>query len=315
MAALDGRALRGWTPVRIASTGNAVDWAIVDGPFTEPFFEQTADRAMRHPFNAVFARTTPRSVLDDFADEPGAEPAGFVFHMSRCGSTLIAQMIARLESALVLSEAQPFDALLRAAPASNDRDDALLRSLRGAVRALAANHPDRRPVVKFHAWHVLRLPALARAFPAVPWAFVFREPRAVLRSQERAPGAEVSGALDPAHLGVELDGTLQPLDSTARVLAVFCEAALRHAAIGRALFLDYETLPEAVFSRLLPFFGLAVSPAERDTIREVAARDPKRDGGFSAEAFPKADRRIDELASRWLDAPYAALRARATAGV
>jgi hypothetical protein len=96
---------------------------------------------------------------------------------------------------------------------------------------------------------------------------------------------------------------------------VFCEAALRHAAIGRALFLDYETLPEAVFSRLLPFFGLAVSPAERDTIREVAARDPKRDGGFSAEAFPKADRRIDELASRWLDAPYAALRARATAGV
>ena len=172
-----------------------VDWAIVDGPFREPFFEQTADRAMQHPFNQVFTRSTPLRALEALhAQEPGIAPTGFVFHMSRCGSTLIAQMLAQLSATIVLSEAQPLDALLRLRQQGVD-EEALIGWLRAMVSALGRpRFGEQRLFVKFHAWHVLELPLIARAFPGVPWVFVFREPRAVLRSHARIAGAEA----DPA---------------------------------------------------------------------------------------------------------------------
>jgi hypothetical protein len=36
-------------------------------------------------------------------------PDGFVFHMSRCGSTLVAQMLAVVPDHVVVSEAEPLD--------------------------------------------------------------------------------------------------------------------------------------------------------------------------------------------------------------
>src|SRR6266542_3419017 len=45
--------------------------------------------------------------------QPGLSPSGFIFHMSRCGSTLISQMLAALPQNIVISEAGPIDSLLR----------------------------------------------------------------------------------------------------------------------------------------------------------------------------------------------------------
>ena len=44
-------------------------------------------------------------------------PSGFIFHMSRCGSTVISQMLAALAEHVVVSEAGPIDALARGPPA------------------------------------------------------------------------------------------------------------------------------------------------------------------------------------------------------
>src|ERR1700761_789689 len=61
--------------------------------FTEPFFERTVRACLEHPFTVAFRQ---ESRLDDWdAGELGAgsmRPSGFIFHMSRCGSTLTAQM-------------------------------------------------------------------------------------------------------------------------------------------------------------------------------------------------------------------------------
>src|ERR1700688_4974837 len=103
MAAVD---LDGWTPVRVYANGGepVVEWALVDGPFADPFFEQTANRAMEQPFNAAFARRTPIAALEErHRNAPGLAPAGFIFHMSRCGSTLIAQTLAHVCAKILLS--------------------------------------------------------------------------------------------------------------------------------------------------------------------------------------------------------------------
>src|SRR6185437_13560164 len=94
-----------WVPaqVRWTAAGPVVDWChLGDLRFIAPFFEQTIDDAMAHPFNLLFARSTP---LADIAHhEPELRPAGLIFHMSRCGSTLVSRMLAALPRNVVLSE-------------------------------------------------------------------------------------------------------------------------------------------------------------------------------------------------------------------
>jgi hypothetical protein len=318
LASVNAASLRGWTPVWVSANGTEpeVEWAVVNEPFTDAFFEQTTDRAMRHPFNQAFARRMPLRVLERFdADAPGIAPAGFVFHMSRCGSTLISQMLAQLSSTVVLAEAQPLDALLRLRRRGVD-DATLIGWLRGMMSALAQPRAgEQRLFVKFHAWHVLELPLIARAFPAVPWIFVFREPRAVLRSQARIPGAELDpSSTSPAFVGLDFTEAVRigPAAYGARVIAAFCEAALRYADCGRSAFVEYTSLPEIVVSGVLGFFGVETTADELQRMRETAPRDTKGDGVFR----PRTDDRddggtIDSLAAEFLDAPYAALRAAA----
>ena len=311
--------LRGWTPVWVRARGGepSVDWALVDGPFRESFFEQTADRAMRHPFNAAFARRTPLSVLEGFSEKvPSIEPAGFVFHMSRSGSTLIARMLAQLADTIVLSEAQPLDAVLRLRARGVD-DDTLATLLRGVVSALAQpRYGERRLFVKFHAWHVLALPLIARAFPDTPWVFAFREPGAVLRSQSRIAGAELDPALTPpAVLG--LDGAeiarIGADEYGARVIGALCDAALGHAQRGRSAFVDYDTLPTIVLSKLASFFGVDPCEEEAHRMRAIAQLDAKNTSRtFHQRSDGPLSDDLAHLAARFLDPPYAALRAAAT---
>jgi hypothetical protein len=318
LASLNAASLRAWTPVWVSanSAEPAVEWAVVNEPFTDSFFEQTSDRAMRHPFNQVFARRTPLRALERLgADAPGIAPTGFVFHMSRCGSTLIAQMLAQLSATVVLSEAQPLDALLRMR--GRGVDDATLTTwLRGMMSALGQPRAGQhRLFVKFHAWHVLELPLIARAFPGVPWLFVFREPRAVLSSQARIPSAELDPAMtSPAYLGLDFAEAVQmePDAYAARVIAAFCTAALRNAGAGRSAFVEYAALPEIVVSGVLEFFGVRAEPDELRRMREAARLDTKGEGAFRPRAAEQhGTGTMDSLAAEFLDTPYAALRAAA----
>ncbi len=314
MAAVD---LAGWTLVRVyANRGEpVVEWALVDGPFADSFFEQTANRAMQQPFNAVFARRTPIATLEErHRNAPGLAPAGFIFHMSRCGSTLISQTLAGLSSTIVLSEPQPLDAILRlrgATPAVSE--ETRVGWLRAMTSALGQpRDAEQRLFVKFNAWHVRELPLIARAFPGVPWIFVFREPRDVVRSQQRSPGAEfVAGSMNPALVGLAAGDlhTLSPDEYGIRVLAAFCDAALRAKGIGRGAFFDYAGLPDATLSAVPAFFGISPTPVEMSRMSDATKRDAKN----PAQTFRQRPQEplpadVERLIERWLDAPYAALR-------
>lgn len=307
--------LRTWTPVHVAirSGPPTVLWARVDDLSADPFFEQAADRAMRQPFNALFARRTPLDVLDDLADAATENPpTGFVFHQSRSGSTLIARMLMQLEKGVVLSEAQPLDALLhlrRHAP-----DAVTPRRLRAMISALARAFGDRRrAVVKWNGWHALELPFLRSAFPDVPWVFAFREPRGLLESQERMLGPEaMPGTIDPRLLGITDPAELAADDYVARFLAGLGETALREGTDGGA-FVDYASLPKTVFTQILPHFGIAPNAAEIAAMRAVTARDAKQPSAAFTPRTVAADPDRDAMARRWLDPLYVQLRARAAA--
>ncbi|MGY2046549.1 sulfotransferase family protein [Methylobacterium sp. JK268] len=282
----DPAALAGWTPFRTgwADGTLTLDWChLGDRRPTAPFFFETIAREIGHPFNAAFQQ---RSRADGLAARaPGLPPAGFIFHMARCGSTLCAQMLAADPTSLVLSEPGPLRGVLEAGwiPALDPaRVDAWLS---GTLSALAQPRfpGEARAIVKFMAADVLDLPRLQRVFPAVPWIFLYREPLEVVASQVRQAGADtLPGRIDPARLGIDPADlfTLEPSIYQLKVIAALGRAALDDLdrAPGRGLVLRYDDLPEALFTRVLPHFGLEPDAATRAAMRAAAGRDAKAPG-------------------------------------
>ena len=190
--------------LRHSVSGLRVDWCYMGGRrLADPFFDQTVNQCFRHPANVLFQHETPMSALGELHERSvGLAPSGFIFHASRCGSTLVSQMLAALPENVVISEAGPVDAVLRSQmrnPAISEEQRVLwLRWLLNALgqRRFAA---EKRFFVKFECWQVLLLPLIRRAFPDVPWIFLYRNPVEVMVSHQNRMGPQmIPGALEPA---------------------------------------------------------------------------------------------------------------------
>jgi hypothetical protein len=318
--------LEGWIPIRLyrEEGRHLVDWCYLGTRrFREPFFEQTVEQCLHLPFNLLFRRQTPVEVLADWqAARPGLEPTGLIFQMSRCGSTLVAQLLAVLPQNVVLSEANPIDEAIRAP--GHVGDEQRVAWLRGVVSALGQRRrpEDRHLFIKFDVWHTLDLPLLERAFPGVPWVFLYRDPVEVLVSHLTNRGRHtVPSLVSPAIFGIEGDAALRMSaeEYTARVLGRICQAALdRRQQTGRGLLVNYAQLPEAVWTTMADLFGTAYSAEDRERMRQAARFDAKNPClFFAADTTDKecrATAAVRRAADTWVRPVYDRLEALREAG-
>jgi hypothetical protein len=297
-----------------------VSWShLGDRPLREPFFEGDVRRSLMRPFNQLFRIATPIARLADRSRaNPGLMPSGFIFHMSRCGSTLVTRMLAALAENIVISEASPIDTVVQARCARPDLTlDEQARWLRWMVGALATPRAgERYAFIKLDCWHTLALPLFRQAFPDVPWVFLYRDPVEVLVSQLAMPGAQmIPGMLGPDLCGLAPDyDPNRPEDYYARVLAEVCQPVLRHCSAGQALLINYRELPEAVWTAILPHFGIAVSEGDRADMTAAARNDAKvPDLEFAGDSRSKqqaATAATRAAADKWLGDIYAELETR-----
>jgi hypothetical protein len=264
-----------WTPIRVDFSGSVptVDWAdLSEERFVEPFFDETVARWMSGPQAKPLVRTG-LDALVALDSEPTLEPAGMIFHLSRCGSTLVSRLLCTVPGVVVLAEPAPLNALLRLDHSLVD-DATLARLVRLVVRALGRRrHADeRRLVLKCTSWNIRRRAVLAAAFPDTPWIWVQRDPVHVVASllaeppgwlglQARPLGAARLFGLDPATVLA-----MSPIEFAARVLGSMLDAAAADPD-GRLL-VDYADLPAAVWQRVAPHFGLQADAATADGMLE-----------------------------------------------
>lgn len=273
--------LRRWTPVRFywRQAQPFVDWAQTEGVrFTDPFFEQTVALCLQHPFNLLFRPQTPVELLGELAAQrPGLAPDGFIFHLSRCGSTVIARMLGALPQNVVISEAQTIDSILRARfynPAVTNEQQ--IDWLRWLVSVLGQRRTgvEQHYFIKFDGWHTFALPLIRRAFPNVPCVFIYREPLAVLVSHGRQVTSwMMPGHLPPQLLGLDMNSVLSLTleEYCARMLAQICATASEQARAWPLLLVNHDELPDVVTDKLLDHFGIAYTPAELDSMRAPTA--------------------------------------------
>jgi hypothetical protein len=300
-------ALPDWVPIGIdaGAPGPLVEWCDLGGAaFAHPFFTQTIEQARKEPHSTTTVWTPVDVLIAQASAHPGIAPAAFIFHTSRCGSTLVSQLARALPRTVVISEAPPIDELIRAAAPRAERI-AWLRALIGAL-GQPRRAGDRLFFVKFDAWHVLDVPLVQEAFPAVPCVFIYREPAEVIASQMRMPGSYLlPGALDASIAG------LSAAEATAAGREEYCARVLRRiystgaelAAEGRLSLLNYGEFPEAAIARVLDWAGLSNDPDARRVLADVALLDAKTpvmpyDGESAARRAPS--RRASEAAERFV---------------
>ena len=318
---MDVGQLAGWTPIRFywEEAFAMVDWCYTgERRFTDPFFYQTIDRCLRHPFNALFRHQTPIETLRESAEAHACvPPTGFVFHLSRCGSTLLAQMLSALPRNVVISEAAPIDSILRSRLHNrNVSDETRAEWLRWMISSLGQRRSgdEKHLFIKFDSWSILDFNTIRRAFPDVPWIFLYRDPVEILVSQIRRRGAHmVVGGLEPELLGMDYPSILQmePTEFCARALAVVCAAALEHRDGGR--FINYHQLPDVAWSSLLDFFHVEYTSAEADRMRHASRLDAKNPSmrfvDDTAQKSQEASPQVREMSDRWIKPIYERLEA------
>jgi hypothetical protein len=221
----------------------------------------------------------------------GNAPAGLIFHVARCGSTLIAQLLKQAGMLVVYAEPLPVNEIL-VPPQRHSRNE-----LVGALRSLAdafARHAGRPYVLKFSSWNTLFCDIVTEAFPDTPWVLSLRDPVEVGVSLLREP---------PGWLG-DRAGTASPFPAiidpgtasasreeyVARLYGTFCDAACRLDP-ARGKLVRYEALPGSVWEVVAPHFRFAIDAGQRQRMAKAARIDAKapigRAAAFTGDAATK----------------------------
>lgn len=317
---------RNWLPAALVPAAGqlAIDWVhFGDAPLHESFFEDSLRRAKRRPINALLKVCTPLGTLGNRPPpDATAAPDGLIFHMSRCGSTLVSQMLAAMPGSIMVSEAPPLDAIVQLVHSHPEAPlDQRVTLLRGMAAALGRDRFGNRRhyVIKTDSWHSLALPLFRAAFPDTPWVFLFRDPTEVMVSQMRMRGSQtVPGTELDAVFAIPDPHSLSTEDYIARVLNRVTQAAVDHAEIGGGLFVDYADLPYAVERRILPHFGIEADPEGLAALRAAATWDAKAPSfAFEPDAENKrrsASDAVRAASETYLSGPHHHLKALAARG-
>ena len=296
-------------------------WMNMEGvDLAEPFFQQTVDRLRSvHPDRReTFIEFDTLVQLEKTFEN--VAPTGFIFHSSRCGSTLLSNACRALNGSIVLSEPPAVDKLIARFITDTDEQGtkAMLYSvfLRAAMNALAQRRTEheRYLFVKFACCSTSQIERIQRIWPNVPWVFLYRDPVETIVSNMRH---RPSWLMDDDHrvLASIIDSTPEAVahmaaeELCARSIAGFFSTAHR-VANDRALLLNYNQLSTAEISNVLSFFGVEPAVAEMETIARQSQIYSKAASGalaFVADAETKqqlATGAIREAAERWANKPY-----------
>jgi hypothetical protein len=264
-----------WTPIRfdLSTSTPTVDWADLSAErFVEPFFDQTVGRWSTGPHAKPLVRTG-LDVLLALDQEPSLDPAGMIFHCSRCGSTLVSRLLSTVAGVVVVAEPSPLNALLGLDPARVD-GATLVRVVRLLVRALGRRrHGDEQHLVlKCTSWNIRRQEILTAAFPDTPWVWVQRDPVDVVASLLAAPPGWLGQQVPPVQTALRfgIDPAAVPAMSRAEFAARALGAMLFSASVGpaRRICVDHSELPAGVWQRVAPHFGIEIDRAAMEHMTE-----------------------------------------------
>ncbi|MHB2032748.1 MAG: hypothetical protein ACYCVE_05160, partial [Gemmatimonadaceae bacterium] len=259
-----------------------ISWLEASGcRFEDVFFDHTV-RTLREsqPRPQEWASST--RVIDQLAARCTLRPPrGLIFHVSRCGSSLLAAALRTAGHTEVIAEPRPLNILLT--PDAWQWQDGLPGSERGRclttfahLYGCAVDYAE-GIVLKFCSWNILSWRIVRAAWPDIPCVVVIRDPLEVLASNvAKMPDWVVHRAVPVAQTDTfgwpgYAARVLSTDEYVGRVLARYFEAAAELAQSGATL-ISYEDMTTSSIQNVARLFG---TTASFDAITAVMARNTK----------------------------------------
>lgn len=206
--------LKNWIPYQLTYQEN--DWQLLwmdlqDRHIEEPFFDETIQLCrirMRERSGHI-----PTSSLDFLIE--GAKhidaisPSAFIFHVSRCGSTLLSQALATDQANIVLAEAPLIDEILRMKEQDSEvKEEQQEVWFKSAMKLMGQKRKVqyKQLFVKLDSWHIHFYPTLRKWYPNTPFFFLSREPNAIIASHQQRRGIHsIPGMVNAAILNIAIE--------------------------------------------------------------------------------------------------------------
>ena len=260
--------LKGWLPVdAVVVDGRPGLWwmDMSDVSLTEPFFQQTVERAKRDKQRGEqFTEFDVLLQLEKALDS--VSPTGFIFHTLRLDARL-----QRLQSCHRLDrdfEANAIDKIVARfitdAPEGSVKESIYSVFLRGVVHALGQRRTgsEQHLFVKFACCSFCLIERIKRIWPSTPWIFLYRDPVETIVSNltsvppwlvddDRRVLASITGAS-----AVRGDEPRRIVCANYRKLF-----SIAHRAAGdNSMLVNYNQLTVPVISSVLRFFQVSPQP-------------------------------------------------------
>lgn len=190
-----------WIPYKLIEKDNDVyfEWIYLgDRKYTDPFFEETISKCKSHPYNSKVVRvvSTIENLLDWSKQLISIELKSLVFHVSRCGSTMLSQSLVTSSGNIMISEAPLIDQILRTTVFDFKQKCVLVEAV---IRLLGQKRfPEQKNlIIKLDAWHIFNVAQFRLIFPELPFMMLYREPAEVLKSHQKMIGMHMVPGLIP----------------------------------------------------------------------------------------------------------------------
>jgi hypothetical protein len=258
--------------------------------FTDAFVNETLRRA---PAITEFAELNNVLTGDG---QGNSGPAGIIYHVSKCGSTLVSQLLKRLPGLTVYSQPSAWNDALDISGATTRA--VMVEDLK-RLAALFSQHSHGRYVIKSESWNALYWDLIQSAFPNTPWIFCFRDPVEVAVSALEDPDPSLwmkyhkgSGHNPFADQLSRPTSSATPLpEYVALIYESLCMAILRQGSpSGRVV--GFQRLPHAVWTDVAAHFGLSMS-------NDIRCRMAEEAQFYSKSPLDQSRRFMDDSHEKW----------------
>lgn len=251
-----------WLPYRYQPKQRTVNWLLPTGPATEPFQDEAISRYRQQLLlNQIIQPCTSLAIAQQQTKHlVDAKPAGFIFHLSRCGSTLVSGCFSELETTCVFSESPLLTGLLLDGNLSTEEQQDFLRLFINLQAAAFSARPQM--IIKWNAWDIFRWEMIRNIYPDVPVIFLVRDPLEILASHQRSSGRHMAGDttlanFHPVFANPHTDDSV--LDWQIRVLLGLLSAMNEKSAQANIRVVDYQHWSAQSMIAMLDFFGCGIN--------------------------------------------------------
>ncbi|MEO6731297.1 MAG: hypothetical protein ABIN01_08765 [Ferruginibacter sp.] len=196
----------------------------------------------------------------------------FIFHMARCGSTLVTQMLNECRYFYTISEPPVINMILD--PGLNLPETLRLKLFKAVIHSIASTAPvgSAQTVIKFRSWNILYLKQIIDIFPGCSWLFIHRNSAEVLASIVKKPpgwlrSKDSYAAFFSTNLAVSNTciHEMSANEFIARLLGLFCKIA-GHSRNQKSHFVDYENFQSDLFAYLDSLTEIEITTEEKKSM-------------------------------------------------